>query len=411
MHNENTNIVSLPIWNLQVLKARITKINRRCERFGWPLVDAGFGEPYETFYQNPDTAVKTYYKRVDVTISTPPVGFDGWRFIATLENVNGKNIMSAVPGETVPAEYRTASSKCDHCKADRHRTYTYVLTHEDGTYMQVGSTCINDFLSGHDALSYAKIQDSIAALFAMGGNVDPDELLTGEGGPRVSSGIDVLSYMSAVATVIREDGWMSRTRASELVMFGHSTADTANNVLDPKWLKLIQQREPGKYDHDPADHAKAVEVVEWLRSEHFDPDVRRLSDYEWNLSVCIGDDFITWKNIGLAASAFACYDRFRGIQAEIKRSKQNSEYVGEPKQRLTMQVHIDLVRQFEGYYGPSTLYVMRNSDGNKLITFYSGHVFDPAEDDVVDIKATVKKHELDKNGVKQTVVTRITEVK
>jgi hypothetical protein len=389
------------------MKAKIEKINRRCERFGWPLVDAEFGEPYECFYQDEITGVKTYYNRVEVTINTPPVGFDGWRFIATLENVGGKNIMSAVPGETVPDTYRTAPSKCDHCKADRDRNNTYVLAHEDGTHKQVGSTCINDFLNGHDALMYARIQSSIAGLFAMGGDIDPDDLMPGEGGPRVSLGVDLLAYMGEVATVIRVDGWMSKGRAYELGMFGHSTAETANNLLDPKFWSHLSEEKKAHYASAPEDMVKAKDVIEWLRSDHFDPDMRRLSDYEWNLSVAVGEDYVAWKHQGIVASAFACYDRFRGIQAEIKRSKQQSDFVGEVKERLTLVLTVDIKRAIESDYGVSMFYVMHDADGNKFICFYSGYTFEADEEDTIKVKGTVKKHELDRNGVKQTVLTRI----
>lgn len=405
MSDENT--VTIPTWNIQVMKAKIAKINLRCKRFGWPLVQSEFGNERETFYQDQYTAVKTYYNVIDVTISTPPVVFSGWRFIATLENHGGKNIMSAVPGETVPETYRTAPSKCDHCQTDRDRNNTYVLAHEDGTYKQVGSTCINDFLSGHDALMYARIQSSIANLWEMGGDLDPDDLQAGEGGPRVSLGVDLLQYMGEVAAVIRVDGWMSKGRAYELGMFGHSTAETASNLCDGAFWARLSEEKKTHYASAPEDTAKAKEVVEWLRSDHFDPEMRRLSDYEWNLSVAVGEKYVTWKQTGIVASAFACYDRFRGIQAEIKRSKLQSNHVGEVKERLTLILTVDIKRAIESDYGVSMFYVMHDVDGNKFICFYSGYTFEADEEDTIKIKGTVKKHELDRNGVKQTVLTRI----
>lgn len=399
----------IPMWNVETLRKEVGKINRRCERFGWTPVHLEIGDTETLSIKHPITAIDIYYGVTWVTVEHERVGFDGWRFIATLERVGERNIMSAVPGEDVPEQYRTAPSHCDHCGTDRDRNYTYVLAHEDGTYKQVGSTCINDFLNGYNALAYAKMLSYIGGLSDTYGSVDPDELLAGEGGPRVSRGVDLHTFLSEVACAIRVEGWMSGSKSWELGL--PSTKTIAINLLDPKTRKFMEEKHPGQYDGIPEDGQKATEVIEWLRSDYFDPDPRRLSDYEWNLSTAVGEDWVSWKNMGIVASAYACWDRYREVQAEVRRSKQHSEHVGELKQRLTMRVHIDLIRYFEGYYGPSTLYVMRDEDGNKLITFYSGTTFDPAEDDIVDIKATVKKHELDKNGVKQTVLTRITEVK
>jgi hypothetical protein len=204
---------------------------------------------------------------------------------------------------------------------------------------------------------------------------------------------------------------MSKGRAYELGMFGHSTAETANNLLDPKFWSLLSEEKKAHYTSTPEDMAKAKDVIEWLRSEYFNPDVRRLSDYEWNLSVAVGEEYVTWKNQGIVASAFACYDRFRGVQAEIKRSKLQSDFVGEAKERLTLILTVDIKRAIESDYGVSMFYVMHDEDGNKFICFYSGYKFEADEEDTIKIKGTVKKHELDRNGVKQTVLTRIAGVK
>jgi len=398
----------IPVWNQSRLEVKVNEINRRCHRFGWPLVTLNIGEAREThIVTNEITGAKVYYKVVEVEVIAEHIGFDGWRFVATLEQIGDKNVMSAVPGESLPEYYRTAPSKCDHCGHDRHRKNTYVLAHEDGTYKQVGSTCINDFLGGHDALSYAHMLASIASLFEEYGALDPDDLWEGEGGHRNSSGVDLYHYMATVATVIRVDGWMSRTKSNELGLFGVCTASTACDLMNPRFVQAMSKEKREHYAHAQEDSDKAKAVIEWLRSDYFDPGMRRLSDYEWNLSAIVGEEYITWRQTGIAASAFACYDRFRGVQAEIARSEKQSDYVGDIKQRLSLDLTVDLVRTFEGHYGPSRFYVMHDDDGNKFICFYTGNSFDADENDEVKVKATVKKHELDQNGVKQTVLSRI----
>jgi len=407
---DSNNTRTIPVWNRESVQNKIDKINRRCERFGWTPVAVVWGDTRETFYKDPHTGTKTYYRVIDVTIDTPRVGFDGWRFIATLDSMGGKNIMSAMPGEVIPAQYRTAESKCDHCGTIRHRNNTYVLAHEDGTYTQVGSSCINDFLNGHNALAYASMQEGIGELFATMENVDPDDL-TGEGGPRVSLGMDLCTYMTMVATVIRVDGWLSKGRAYELGMFGHSTAETAIDLMQPKIRQAMSAEQKAKYSHDETDRTKAKDVIAWLRSEHFNPDKRSLSDYEWNLSTVAGEEYVSWKHTGLAASAFACYDRYRTVQAEIKQDERASDYVGNVKERLTLSLTVDIKRNIETDFGMSVFYIMHDADGNKFICFYSGSTFDAEENDTIKIKGTVKKHEIDRNGIKQTVLTRISEVK
>ena len=403
--------LTIPTWNRAKLESKIDKINRRCERFGWPLVGVEWGETREAFVVlNEKTNTRTYYDVVDVAITTPRVGFDGWHFVAKLEKHGDsfhRNVIFAVPGETVPDDYRTAPSKCDHCQIDRERNNTYVLVHEDGSHKQVGSTCINDFLNGYDAEGYATMLQSIAALFDLGGDPDYDDFYDGEGGHRNSAGVDTLPYMATVACVIRADGWLSRGKAYESGLHGCSTADMANLLMDPKYVSAMSEEKRGKYAGHPEDKDKAKAVLEWLRSDYFDPDVRKLNDYEWNLSTVVADDFVTWKQTGIAASAFPAHDNYRGQQAAARQAKRDSKWVGETKKRLDLTVTVEIVRRIEGYYGVSTMYIMVDDDGNKFICFYSGHSFEADEGDQVNIRATVKKHELDKMGVKQTQLTRL----
>ncbi len=73
----------------------------------------------------------------------------GWRCVATLTQHGDDVQVFAADGETVDSE--TLTMRCDHCQMNRRRNLVFVLRHDDGRELFVGSTCLNDYL-GTDAL-------------------------------------------------------------------------------------------------------------------------------------------------------------------------------------------------------------------------------------------------------------------
>lgn len=84
-----------------------------------------------------------------------------------------------------------------------------------------------------------------------------------------------------------------------------------------------------------------------------------------------------------------------------------SEYVGELKQRITLQVKYEDNRSYETnftYYGETTMIYMFDYEGNKLI-WKTGSYIDAQIGDTITITGTIKEHKT-YNGVKQTILTR-----
>jgi len=72
----------------------------------------------------------------------------GWSLVAKIEWLEDERLISCVPGETCPEQYRTGAFNCDWCNTNRRRKETFVLRHENGEHKQVGRQCIRDFLGG-----------------------------------------------------------------------------------------------------------------------------------------------------------------------------------------------------------------------------------------------------------------------
>lgn len=106
-------------------------------------------------------------------------------------------------------------------------------------------------------------------------------------------------------------------------------------------------------------------------------------------------------------------------EKELAERKAKSEYVGEIKERKEFEVIVEKVLEFEGssfsyYSGPTTIQmvIMRDNDGNTIVTSYSGsnENFKNYEGQTIKLVGTIKDHKEYKDE-KQTVLNRVKVVK
>ena len=117
------------------------------------------------------------------------------------------------------------------------------------------------------------------------------------------------------------------------------------------------------------------------------------------------DDAYTWfplsKRFDLNPNAKEIAD---AAKAKLE-PESNSEYIGEIKERLRdMQATLTAIRQFDGYYGTSTMYIF-NKDEDVLVWTTSSCKYDLEIGDHVLLTGTVKDHKPYKN-IKQTILSR-----
>lgn len=87
----------------------------------------------------------------------------------------------------------------------------------------------------------------------------------------------------------------------------------------------------------------------------------------------------------------------------------DSEYIGKVGDRLELQVTIEKAFKMDGYYGPSTCYVMTDESQNCFVWTTSSTKVKFEVGETYWIRGTVKNHKLYKN-TKQTTLTRCAKV-
>lgn len=161
------------------LKKKITSLARRAAKLGAvPLALTVL----DTYWKEHKGARLKVYK-VRVVGDMPDT--NGWSFVAQLSHREEANIIrrrdnAAVSDEALLA-YRSGGANCGHCDVKRMRHQTYVMHHEEtGETIQVGSSCLEQFLGGTPkaALYYFDGTEAIGKLASNGLEISDADLIT-----------------------------------------------------------------------------------------------------------------------------------------------------------------------------------------------------------------------------------------
>jgi len=395
--------------NLADLCVKIGKLNKKAIKLGCvPAVIEVIGsEMVKASKVMPGGRILKYEYEVNlVTVAGDAPRLEGWSLIAKIEYLEDARLVLCVPGESCPEEFRTRGIECDHCKSKRQRKNVYVLRHDNGQHVQVGRTCIKDFLGGvspEQLLSRATWNFSVSE--ACG---DYEE---GGRGQHTPEAINITEYLNAVAICVRRLGWLSKSacRFSE----DQSTSSDAWDLCMPNLRTDKDKRlwedwvEKNDLHHQERDEKQAAEALAWA----IESEVRGTSDYIYNLGVACRAGYVTRKTAGIVASAISAYMRHLDRLEEMNQKKcddvkKSREWVGEVKVRQDFKgLTIQSMRYIDGRFGTVILVAFEDEPGNLIRWFASTKLDHIDKGDVVDIKATVKEH-TEYKGVKQTMITR-----
>lgn len=400
---ESPKVYKVPAANLSTLESKFRQLGRRAKRIGLPaptFTEVGV-ERLERKRDNGELYV-TLLHHIVVDSGCTEVKVQGWTFIATIQHTEEGNIIRKVGESTeVPVKYRNVTNLCEHCNTNRFRKDTYILVHEDGSTKQVGRNCLSDFF-GHDALMYAERAQYLSDIDALGESMEDDlGFGGGGGGPKYERLEEFLAY---VAECIRLDGWLSRGKARQLSMEGQATCEVAYRHLHPRSAGSDFKpmfRTPSEESVNVANSA-----LEWA-SEIEGEDI---ADYLHNIRTIARRMVCEGRDMGLAASIVAAYQRhlaqlrYKELQA---RRAEIAQHVGEVGAKVRVKVTIEKVVQLESMYGTSHLHIMSDNDGNVFVWFSSAGAYETGKE--IILQGTIKKHD-ERNGVKQNVLTRCSEI-
>ncbi|MBZ5497770.1 MAG: hypothetical protein LAP85_15310 [Acidobacteriia bacterium] len=406
----------IPEQNLEELRDRIEKLNRRCALIGMPHITLTLtGEEMvveKKFVPRPFTEdeilwggaggsmVEIVRRVFELEVEGETPKYEGWEFVAAIQHEEAGNILRTVPGfeGEIPQQYRTAQRWCDYCKIDRGWKDTYLVRHDDGSWKQVGRNCLKDFMghaNPHQLAEFAEILIDLGDLCTSAG--DDDWM---GGCEPVARSWSIETWVAITVAYIRTEGWVSRKEQDVKML----TA-TVGRVLDH-----VDPRYRGKRaEVINSDCAEAKAAIEWARNLPADLS----SDYLWNLRVACSSDYVTARSAGIVCSLIVSYRR--AMEREIERRKRfqsdkDSRFFGEVGKRAVYELTVTFTKEIDSNYGLMTLVKFRDQNGNVATWFASGRPSWFEMGETHKVKATVKKHEL-YQGIQQTILTRVAEVK
>jgi len=417
-----TTVYEVLLANRERVEHALHALNKRAARKGLPLLEWSWGKAQTEWELVPDPDYG-WVTRVPLTMVDTRVRYAGWTFVATLQHLDGENVVHACPDETVPPEYRTRGPQCDHCRAARRRLDTYVVRHDDGRSAQVGSTCINDFLGDDSGVRLAARASMLADARAIA-----SDGMEGCGGTRGANVLTLAEFLADVAWFVGHDdwGWVSRTTARETASM--ATADRA-------WASLTARGADAVRAEPTDEHRAMADAAEQWAESLTDADVATdKGDYLHNLRAIARTGLVEAKTAGLAASMIVAYQRavararaaaeraarpqvnihLGGIGEKVtfglpaKVGKRGQPLKGAPTVLSTEPVAIDFVHGVDGRFGYSTMIKARTVDGATIVWYESG-VSAITFADVgrrYTLAGKVKRHG-EYEGAKQTVLSRV----
>lgn len=414
--------------NIAGLQDRIATMNKRAKKLGVePISLSVSSDPTGVFrqYSNfgsdnavwirdgecvSDTLMPTGRLRVfyGVTVNGEGPKLSGWRLMAVLEPLDAPNgavnLVKEVPGEQCPAEYRDQIGLCTHCNTKRYRKETFVVAHDDGRTACVGRQCLQDFLGGQDPHRLAEWASLIFDVFASFDGCEDEEWGGGNYHCEHTYGMDTL--LAWTCSEIDAHGWKSRKGCD---VGDTATVDAVIYLIDgPGRHAPAHEWRAWEAEHErlrPTESQKeqAAAAIAWA----FDLDPGE-QNYLHNVKLLAQAGHVRAKHAGLAVSIMIAYRRHLGIVEERKKNAV-SKHFGTIGKRGEYTLTLEDVRGFDTNWGENFLRRWRDPDGNVAVWWSSSsNHFEVGQ--TYHVRATVKDHD-EYNGVAQTVLTRVSELK
>ena len=391
--------------NMDRLQKHMTRIRNKCEKYGCEFKCAEVGEEFRTIKDDKGNEDLARFVLVDVEGTAM---LNNWEFIARLEHTrNGNIIHKCSSAVEVPERYYNSPPVCEHCGTNRYRKDTFVVHNvETDEFKQVGKSCLLDFTHGLSA-------EGITAFLA-----GFDKLAEFETPPGGCGGwehyVDRDLFLRYVAETVRLCGYVKRRDDIYDEVDHNNTLDRAVRIMDWRekgrkpfmWTVAdIEAIIPSGFD---ANGEKAREIAQ--SAYDYVRDLEGNTNYIHNLRTVIANDYVSYSNLGLLASAIPFYNRYverceeeNSRKKEMRKEVENSKWLGEVGDRLKDVPIAGVKVMWSGCneFGTQFLYKLVDQNANVLIWSTGKEL--PEED--FTLTGTVKELK-EYNGVKETVVTR-----
>lgn len=363
------------------------KVNKLANKFNkYGNCTYVFSEPFIDENKNSPSFGK---KMIEVDVEAA-YKIEGYTFVASLEWIDSaqENLIKKISDDVfVPAVYKTRT-ECDHCKTNRYRKYSILLKDIHDNYIQVGKSCVRDYL-GVDLSNYA----AYLSFFS-----DLEDFIASHNQDKLARSKDYFNVEEVLCQAIEETqrhGYISKKQAIE-----NNVDGTASRV----WMAFNKSRSlDGEilYERYPLTaelKEKALEVKNFF----LDSDTSSSSDYIANIKTILKIDWVDGSQLPLVVSAVGTKLR---LENEKKNSMSKPEYqfaTGKCGDKIEFIGKPQCLYSTESTYG--WFYIYRIETSNTIFIWKTSKSLDT--ETLYNFKGTIKNFDL-YNNEKQTEITRV----
>lgn len=390
------HVSTIRVSDLPGLQKTIQKLNKKAASHDLPQIKFEVVPGSEKKIKLPshdDVTFDRFESVIDVKVDGETPVIRGHKLIATLERMGNENLIRSVSEKHDLSHYKDKPLFCEHCGTARVKKNSIILETPEGKLIQVGKSCVKDFLNS-DALDvYLKNLENLSSeLGQLSGGPDQDEEIERSRAGGRGYDISVNQAVAASLNLINRQGYISKAAAHGGV------SSTADQILS----SLFNPRKENKIEPTKEEQEEADKIVEWAKTQ-------KGSDYLNNLSIIARNGYGNFRHIGYIASMPTAYKKAMDAikHQEPGKEKKISQHVGQIGDKIQSDVTVISNREYESDYGISHVVKMEDKDGNIFITFTTGGLSNASVGETFHIAGTVKNHS-DYKGVNQTQLTRCT---
>ena len=364
--------VRMPVYRWADVQAAVAKLAKKAKRRALP--EPSISEVSRETIGEGDDAQVWVTARV---LGAAPV-MHGWSLLGT--------VVPGVDNVLVYGDCEAVDMHCDHCGKNRRRSLCFVASHEDGRVVQVGSTCVDEYLGAEALAAWLVTSELHEVVGSMGGGYwDVDAYASWLAAhpaakqrtpERVHAPIALADFMAALVAEIRVNGYVKGSDAYRSQQTDEPVEATGRKV----WTAMQTA------DHvspNAADSERAAEILAWIntlpRNRYNDEgDLIFVSSLAGTASGAAGNG-ATLYDANTLAAAVPSYGR------EVKRRAEQAALVNE--HIGTVGETIDLIVTVTRTYGS---WVTGLVEGRTVC--WQSRKRDAKVGDVLSIRAKVSEH-------------------
>ncbi len=418
-----TKDFDIPDHNMSFLEEKIAKLNKIAAKLnlkpivltkGKPFVKVIVDRRFENsglpgYDDNGNELEKKTMSFTPVHIEGEAPKLNGWSFVGKREPMEGSSsiLAKSAPGMEIPVKYSDDHDlTCDHCKKRARRNETFIVK-KGSKHMEVGRSCLKDFLGHSDPTKYANYAQELYDIESAFGSMSDPDYQGGYG--RYVPLFTVKDIVAAAVHSIKKEGFVSNQS------FGTkpSTSSLVNRHLNPgrKPSSMTAQEwfDMNNIPVTESDKTEAEKVIEWLKNH---PKAGK-EEFWTNLSKAASSEHTSLKMTGYLAAGVMMHEKEQGLLVKkegiMKTIKQEGvANVGE-KIDINGVVISSFAYQSQGQWGGTKHIFTVKTDSGHLVKMFTASGDDGVKKDArVNITGkvgSVEPEKYDSSPFKGMVIT------